>query len=131
MAAVDRRAPAPFNLTLDGDPFMLEVDGEMNLVYEQTKMQFSRNVITPGAQPYAVSDPRLEAPRGFFEFGDGMGFKEENPNPELDTNGYYYGLYIDDDGRAIVNGPAVTTVIPTATSAGKQFFEFTVGGTRK
>ena len=131
MAAVNRRIPAPFDLTLDGDPFMLEVDGEMNLVYEQAKMQFSRNVITPGAQPYAVSDPRLEAPRGFFEFGSGMGFQEENPNPEIDTKGYKYGLYVDNDGASIVNGPLVTTVTPAATSAAQQFFEFTVGGTRK
>ena len=131
MAAVNRRAPAPFDLTLDGDPFMLEVDGEMNHVYEQTKMQFSRNVITPGAQPYAVSDPRLEAPRGFFEFGNGIGFREETATADVDTNGYYYGLYVDDDSISIVNGPKVTTVTPTATSAGKQFFEFTVDGTRK
>ena len=131
MANVSRSNPAPFDLTLNGDPWMLETDEANNLMYEQSKMQFSRNVITPGAQPYAIADPKLEAPRGFFSFDSGMGFREEAPQADQDTNGYYYGLYIDDDGKSILNGPLVTTVTPTTTSAIKQFFEFTVGGTRK
>lgn|SRR3990167_7545890 len=131
MATTSRTLPAPYDIILDGDPFMLDTDGQNNLVYEQTKMQFIRNVVTPGAQPYATADPRLEAPRGFFQFSNGMGFREEDPQVDRDTNGYYYGLYIDSDGKSIVNGPQVTSVTPTLTGAGKQFFEFTVGGTRK
>ena len=110
---------------------MLETDAENNLIFEMKKMQFSRNVVTPAGQPYAVADPKLEAPRGFFSFENGMGFREEDPSADRDTAGYYYALYADCDGTSFVNGPLITTVTPTQTGGIRQFFEMVSGGTRR
>ena len=126
-----RIPPNPFDLRLADWPFMLAKDQFGNPMYSQEQMQLFRNIVTPNGLPFVMADPKVEAPRGFFSFEGGMGFAEESPNPNQDTPGYRYGLYIDSDGEEIINGPAVTTVTPTTTGAIKRFFEFTVAGTRR
>ena len=131
MPNLRRIKPAPFDVELDGDAFMLDIDAEGNFIYSQTKMPFSRNVVTPAGSPYALADPKIEAPRGFFSFEQGMGFFQEDKTAEMDTPGYRYGLWIDSGNGFIQNGPTITTVTPNTTGGIKRFFEFTVGGTRK
>lgn len=98
--------------------------------YNQSQLEFARNVLTPRAASYAVADPRLEVPRGFFDYHDGMGNREEDANPNVDTQGYEYGLYIDSGNGYIENGPTVTSTTPSNTGTIRQFFEVDVGGTR-
>ena len=117
---------------LNTTPMKLARDKDGNPKWKQNKTKHAQNVVTPAARPYATSDSTVEAPRGFFGFGDGMGFQREKLNS--DVFGYRYGLYIDSSSEYIVNGPAVTAVTPTttdATNGGQRFFEFTVAGTRK
>lgn len=131
MTVYDRRTPYPYDTVIDGRGYMFARDENGLPLYEQEKLPFARNVVTPGATPYMVADPKLEAPRGFFRFDHGMGFNEEPVYADRDTPGYYYGLYIDSGNGYIENGPTVTSVTPTETGDVRHLFEFTVGGTRK
>ena len=126
----ERTSPDPFDLIIENQGFMLDQDQSGQYQYSQRKMPFGRNVVTAAAQPYAISDSNLEAPRGFFGFDHGMGFQEENYRADMDTFGYKYGLYIDSGDGYIVNGPAVNSFTPGTTGSGAQFFETVISGTR-
>jgi hypothetical protein len=120
------------HVSIGGHVYELMLDPQTGApMWTQQQMKFNRNIVTAAAVPYATADPNLEAPRGFFNFRNGMGFKEENIRADKDTFGYEYGLYIDSGNGYIENGPAVFSVTPSTTSAGVKLVEMVVGSTRK
>lgn len=145
--ASDTHTPFPWHVMINNLGYMLRmVDAKGNPIrgdakdgnefgdsYHAERMPFISGTPTPESGPQVVYNP-IEQPEGFYAFSGGMGFREQDHKRDRDTDGFYYGRYIDSVGDYIINGPAVNDITPSShvqsTFGINDMFEAVVNGTR-
>ena len=134
MAGSNRLDTNSYDVVIAGRGYMLAQDPAADtaagpggkMIWKQERMKYAPSAPSPEAEPYNIT-PNYEVPQVFTNWRNGIGFREQPQLVSKDTNGIFYGRYMDKCSIYLGPSAAVTAFTPGTTdtvNGGNQFVEY-------